>query len=481
MKKYVAIFLVAAIGAITGVSVQKYFSKDRYWSPLEVSRAQLISMNGSAALAYPDFIGASALALPAVVHVKSYFPSQASSSAKPSNPWFPDFFGSPQLEKQAAGSGVIISADGYISTNYHVVKDAERVEITMYDNHTYPATVVGKDPSTDLALLKIEEQRLPFLSFGNSDQISVGEWVLAVGNPFNLTSTVTAGIVSAKGRSLNILAGDYRIESFIQTDAAVNPGNSGGALINAKGEVIGINTAIASETGRYEGYSFAIPANLVNKVMEDLKKHGKVKRGIIGINIRDIDANLAEARGLGVHQGVYVNGIIPGGAAEEAGIQTGDVVVMVNEIAVKNTSELQEIIGQFRPGDNVQVRVLRNGEEKQISVVLKEIASTQAPEIAESKPENFKGFSSELGADLSPLTALEKTKLGIKYGLKVTEVREGLLREIGVEKGFIITKVNRKAVDESVTAEEILKDSKSAVLIEGVHPDGSRGFYSFSR
>ena len=479
MKKYIAIFLVAAFGAGTGILFQRYFQQDSYYNLADLPAIHLAKVGGTATLAYPDFVQASALALPAVVHVTSSF--KADPQAKlPGNSWFPDFFGNPQLQRQAAGSGVIISGDGYIATNNHVVKDADEVEVTMYDKRTYKAKVVGTDPSTDLALLKISEKQLPFLTYGNSDQVAVGEWVLAVGNPFNLTSTVTAGIVSAKGRSLNILNGDFKIESFIQTDAAVNPGNSGGALINARGEVIGINTAIASESGRYEGYSFAIPANLVKKVIGDLKDFGKVQRGIIGIKIQNIDANFAQQSGLDVLQGVYVAGVIPGGAAEQSGIVQGDVITQINETEVKSSSELQEIVGQFRPGDQVKVNLIRNGSPKQIDVTLKGIEVVDDL-IASNPTEPSKGFSHELGASLRNLSEAEKSKLGLDYGVKVTDVNFGLLSEMGIQKGFTIVKINNKAVDDATTAETLLTHTQGALKIEGLNADGSRGFYSMWR
>jgi serine protease Do len=273
--------------------------------------------------------------------------------------------------QMGSGSGVIISADGYILTNHHVINNADEVEVTLNDKRSYTAQVVGNDPSTDLAILRISEEGLAFVPYGNSDLLEVGEWVLAVGNPFNLTSTVTAGIVSAKGRNINILNEEFAIESFIQTDAAVNPGNSGGALVNTKGELVGINTAIASNTGAYTGYSFAVPVNVARKVVNDLIEFGAVQRAFIGVSIRDIDGKFATENGIDRTEGVYVNGLTDGGAATVAGIKEGDIIVAVDGAPVRNVPELQERIGTYRPGDVAQVDVIRKGTPTRFDVTLR--------------------------------------------------------------------------------------------------------------
>jgi Do/DeqQ family serine protease len=305
--------------------------------------------------------------MPAVVHItsiKEYRPRSAEEQR------FYDFFGAPQPSK-GTGSGVIISPKGYIVTNNHVINGASTVEVVLHDKRKFQARVIGTDPSTDLAVLQIEAANLPVVAMTNSDEAKIGEWVLAVGNPFELTSTVTAGIISAKGRNINILGGRQSIESFIQTDAAVNPGNSGGALVNVKGELLGINTAIATPTGTFAGYSFAVPINLVKKVVQDLIDFGEVRRGFLGVMIQEVDDALAKKLNLTVPQGVYVQDLMPEGGAAEAGVKKGDVIVAVNGNSIKNVAELQEKIGSRNPGEAVSLTVVRDGSSKELMVKLK--------------------------------------------------------------------------------------------------------------
>ena len=324
-----------------------------------------------------NFQTAAEISVHSVVHIKTM--SQGDNFSNSMNDPFRDFFGPYRGNPQpimGSGSGVIISENGYIATNNHVVNGADKIEVTLNNNKTYTAEVIGKDPTTDLALLKIDEKSLSFLNYGNSDEVRVGEWVLAVGNPFNLTSTVTAGIISAKGRNINILEnnpekGIFPIESFIQTDAAVNPGNSGGALVNTKGELVGINSAIASNTGSYSGYSFAVPVNIVKKVMNDLLEFGTVQRGFLGVYMREIDSKLAEERSIKEYKGVYVSGLVDGGSAELAGIKEGDVIMKIGDVAVNNSPELQEQVGKYRPGDKINISLARLGKLMEIPVVLK--------------------------------------------------------------------------------------------------------------
>ncbi len=320
-----------------------------------------------------DFTNAAETSVNAVVHVKTTYSVRQVTT----DPVLEFFFGRPlqqeQRVQQASGSGVIISQDGYIVTNNHVIDKARNIEVVLNDKRTYPATLVGTDPNTDIALLKIEEDNLPYLNFGNSDDLQVGEWVLAIGNPFNLTSTVTAGIVSAKARNINIISSDMKIESFIQTDAAVNPGNSGGALVNTQGELVGINTAIASQTGSYSGYSFAVPVTIVNKVVDDLKTYGTVQRGLMGVQIADISSELYKQKHLTTMQGVYVSNVIQGSAAAKAGLQAGDVITAINGRTIDGTAQLQETIGQHRPGDTIEVRYIRNGQTMQTILELQGI------------------------------------------------------------------------------------------------------------
>ncbi|MBP5136192.1 MAG: Do family serine endopeptidase, partial [Paludibacteraceae bacterium] len=327
----------------------------------------------------PDFTKAAEKSINAVVHVKTKTEvKQRSIMGFDDDPFFQFFFGQPRMQQQqktrpvmASGSGVIITEDGYIVTNNHVIADADEIEVTLNDKKTYTAKVIGSDPNTDIALLKIDAENLHTIPFGNSDDLKVGEWVLAIGNPFNLTSTVTAGIVSAKARNINILSSDMKIESFIQTDAAVNPGNSGGALVNLKGELVGINTAIATQTGSYTGYSFAITSNIAKKVVDDLKKYGEVQRAILGVSISDISDELAKEKKIKVMEGAYVHSVSDGSAAKAAGIKEGDIITKINDKRVNSVAELQEQIARKAPGDNVSVTVLRNDSEKTFTVELK--------------------------------------------------------------------------------------------------------------
>ncbi len=320
-----------------------------------------------------DFKSAAKRAMPSVVHITAKESEETASRNKRNNPFgglFGDewFYGGPQ---QGSGSGVIYSKDGYIITNNHVVDFADEVEVTTYDNRTFRAKVVGTDKTTDLAVLKIEADNLPVLQLADSDKAEVGEWVLAVGNPFDLTSTVTAGIISAKARDINILRGSKSIESFIQTDAAVNPGNSGGALVDAQGRLLGINTAIATNTGSFQGYSFAIPISIATKVVDDLIQYGETQRGLIGIDIQDLDSESAEELGLNINQGVIIVGVIDGMAGQYAGLLPDDVITEVDGKKVKSAPELQELVGRKRPGDVVNLTINRNGSLKKIPVKLK--------------------------------------------------------------------------------------------------------------
>lgn len=488
MKKLIGALAIAAVGAGIGAGASQFFSQERF-SELEQKLNRAIDNNrvtqasfthplttstGAHVVETPNFVQSSAMAKPAVVHIKTFFERGGSDP-------FGGFFGESPLDRgQASGSGVIISQDGYITTNNHVVRNADKIEVILEDKRSYEAKVIGKDPTTDLALLKIEENGLDHLKFGNSNAVVTGEWVLAVGNPFNLTSTVTAGIVSAKGRSLNLLDDEFAIESFIQTDAAVNPGNSGGALINTKGELIGINTAIASETGSYAGYSFAVPVNIVRKVMEDLREFGEVQRGIIGVQINNINAQFAEDRDLTTLEGAYVSGTIEGGAAEAAGISRGDVIVSIDEAPIMSASELQEVIGTYRPGDKVQVGIIRDGESKTIDVVLRnrEGSTKLGSRLEDREPEPV--ASKEEGLyQLERLTFKEKFEYGIDGGVKVVKLGSGKLKDAGIEEGFIITRVNKEYVDSPSKVKDLLAETDGSIMIEGITEEGKRKFYAF--
>lgn len=426
-----------------------------------------------------NFTTASAIATPAVVHIKSATVEASNSKRRGyerGNSFPFDFFEDFDIRRgpsQSSGSGVIVSADGYVVTNNHVIDDADQIEVVLADNRTYKANVIGTDPSTDLALIKIDAKDLPALKFGNSDQLQIGEWVLAVGNPFNLTSTVTAGIVSAKGRNINILDDKFKIESFIQTDAAVNPGNSGGALINVGGELVGINTAIASQTGSYSGYSFAVPSNIVRKVIDDLLQFGTVQRGFLGVSIQDVNSKLSDEEGLGVSRGVYVNEVNQSSAADVAGIKKGDVILKVEDVTVNSSSELQEQVARHRPGDNLKLTALRNGKEIVFNVVLK----NQAGNTSVVKKESNANIQS-IGAQLEPISSREKSDLNVSGGVKVTKIMPGKFRSAGIREGFIITSIDKQDVKSESDVLELLKNKEGAVLVEGTYGRGNKVAYA---
>ncbi len=439
-----------------------------------------------------DFTLAAEHSLPAVVHIRSSIRVDNSASAQPfdyrmlPDP-FRDFFGNPQERspqrerpmRQGSGSGVVISSDGYIVTNNHVIDDATEIEVVLNDKRSYEAKVIGVDPSTDIALIKIKESDLPYLQFANSDEVRVGEWAVAVGNPFNLSSTVTAGIVSAKSRNINIMRDRDRapIESFIQTDAAVNPGNSGGALVNLNGDLIGINTAIASPTGAYSGYAFAVPSNIVHKVVTDLKEYGVVQRGFIGALIRDVNHALAEEYDLNVSNGVYVDSLTAGSAAAEAGIEAGDIIVKVDDVETLGSSTLLEMIGRHRPGDQVPITVVRDGREREVVVTLKNRAGNTDVVTLEKDP----AAVSMLGASFADLTDEEREALDVRGGAKVVELRHGKLQyETNIREGFVITKVNREPVKSVDHLNEILENEEGGIMIEGKYPgDDETHYYAF--
>ncbi len=440
--------------------------------PVPAQYASLRAMESA-----PDFVDAANLTIHTVVHIKTFYTQK--SSIYDDFFGFHDFFGFDPFPRraypiQASGSGVIISSDGYIVTNNHVVQEAEQIEVTLNDKRTFQAKVIGRDPSTDLALIKIESNDLPFILMGNSDQVKVGEWVLAVGNPFNLNSTVTAGIISAKARNINILGDKSAIESFIQTDAAVNRGNSGGALVNTRGELIGINAAIASNTGAYTGYSFAIPVNIVRKVMLDMKEYGEVQRAVIGASIVEVDSKLAGEKGIQQIRGVYVAGLNAKGAAEEAGLKEGDVILQINGATVNSKSELMELIGRQRPGDKVKVLVDRNGKERNYTLTLLNAKGTTEVVTRETQT-----VTSLLGGGFADATQEELERLGLSYGVKVVSLEGGKMLSSGMKEGFIITSVDNKPVRSVEELSGYLNNKRGGVLIEGVYPNGMRAYYGF--
>ena len=434
-----------------------------------------------------NFTVAADLSIHAVVHVKTK--GQIRQQQQMFNDPLFDFFFGPQQQQQlqqqrksqqenvplGIGSGVIISKDGYIVTNNHVIKNANEIEVTLNDKRSFKAKLVGTDPSTDIALLKIDADNLPTIVFGNSDDMKVGEWVLAVGNPFNLTSTVTAGIVSAKARDIGIIkenndseeTGAISIESFIQTDAAINPGNSGGALVNTRGELIGINTAIASQTGQYAGYGFAVPSSIVKKVVTDLREHGSVQRALLGVQICDIDTDIAKEKGIKTLEGALVNEIVAEGAAEKAGIKTNDVINEVNGVKVKSKAELQEQVSRYRPGDKVTIGLVRDNKQMTLTANLKNAEGT-------SEIVNSSNYNTDLGATLKPVDTKIKRALGIDYGLEVQSVTNGKFASAGIKQGYIILKINNNPMsstnDFKNVCDESMKSSDKKLYIAGVYP-----------
>lgn len=426
-----------------------------------------------------DFVDAADRTVNAVVHIRTEMTRRSSS--------YDDFFGSlreylygmPHQSRSNVlvgfGSGVVISDDGYIVTNNHVVEGAEKIEVTFNDRRQLTATIIGNDPSTDLALIKVDAKDLPFLIFGDSDKTKVGEWVLAVGNPFNLTSTVTAGIISAKARNINILGSRSSIESFIQTDAVINRGNSGGALVNTIGELVGINAAIASHTGVYEGYSFAIPSNIVRKVVDDLIRFGEPQRAFLGVEIREMTPTLAQEVGQNDNKGVYIANVTDNGGASAAGIRSGDVIRRVNGSEVNSLSQLLEIVGQYRPGDRVDVEVYTNKKLRTFTVTLKNQSGT-----TELVKREDRFVNDRLGITLERVSASDKKSLGIQHGLRISDISEGVLKRGGISKGFIIQSVNGRRIDSKEDLESALGNSgNQSTRIQGIYPNGMKISFEF--
>jgi serine protease Do len=485
-KKYLALLFVAIFGGLISVGAYKVIEQKQYFPYDNFMNARKASYDiRNVTVPTFDFSEVSEAVMPTVVHIKTIMNAKQDESAQNGqgqgqggqNPF--DFFGSPfnmpqvpRGPQQASGSGVIISTDGYIVTNNHVVADADNIDVVLYDKRSYKADVIGRDPNTDMALIKINADGLQPIKIGNSDESKVGQWVLAVGNPFNLTSTVTAGIISAKGRNIQLLGGGASIESFIQTDAAVNPGNSGGALVNTKGELIGINTAIATQTGQYEGYSFAVPSNLMKKVINDFKEFGEVQRGFLGVAIKDIDSKIAEEKGLPKPEGVLVESINDNSAAEDAGIKKGDVILKIDDHAINSVSELQELIGTRRPGDHVKIALLRSGKDKDFDVILKNKDGKTG--IVTSETSTLK---KELGVNIEPLSKDEMSKLKIQHGVKTDQISRGKFRDAGIPEGFIITSVDKTNIYTPNDVYKALDGKTGGILIEGYLPTGEKKYY----
>ena len=469
IRNYTLTFLLVVAGALVAVfAYTRFFEKPQVITVQDTQQMRYANLPVSAEGNLPDLTYSAEIAVHAVVHIKTQSMRGGWSSGNP----LLDFFGyrqEPQIAR-GFGSGVILTGDGYIVTNNHVIEGAQKIGVVLNDNREFEARLVGSDPSTDLAVIKIEAENLPWLRYGDSDALRLGEWVLAVGNPFNLTSTVTAGIISAKARNIGINESEYSIESFIQTDAAVNPGNSGGALVNQKGELVGINTAIASRTGSFAGYSFAVPITIVKKVVEDLKEFGEVQRALLGVVITSVNADVAKEYNLDKIEGIYVSDVAENGAAREAGIKAGDVIVAVGSRKVNTTAELQETVSLYRPGDDVKVTVKRNNSEKQFTVTLRnKLGDTGI----------IRTGNLVLGAELEVLSDRDKQNLGINRGIRISKIGNGKLKEAGVTEGFIITDVNKRPVYEVNDFRRVISGARGGILLYGLYPNGENAYFVF--
>lgn len=489
----VLIIVVASAGisytVVSKFSKQILSSFENMKSTEPQAQAQFARMEVVPAMA-TDFTVAAENSIHAVVHIMSKTHRSAQQAQSPID-LFEYFFGYREYSQPRQpqpqvgyGSGVIISRDGFIVTNNHVVEGADELQVTLNDQRSFTARIVGTDPTTDIALIKIDAEDLPIIPFGNSDDLKVGEWVLAVGNPLNLTSTVTAGIVSAKARNLGIIGGrsangapSLGIESFIQTDAAVNPGNSGGALVNTRGELVGINTAIVSSSGAFSGYSFAVPVSIVSKVVTDLKQYGSVQRAMLGVTISTMNSELAKLKKIDMVEGVYVESVADRTGAKEAGLEAGDIIVKVDNRKVATNAQLQEQISRFRPGDKVKVEVLRKAKSMTFDVTLRNMyGSTEIVKQAGMEV---------LGASFGEVSDEQKRQLNISYGIQVTGLTDGKLKDSGMRKGFIIMKVNDQRVHSVADFEKLVKDvqsgagfGESALFIVGMYPTGKVNYYA---
>lgn len=473
MKKGLLIVALAAVaGGLTAWIVAKSAMPETAGSITQVvGDSQYRTVNLSLDN-YPDFTYAAESAIDAVVYVKVV--SREMSRQAPS---IFDFFfgygGTPQeRERVGSGSGVIIREDGYIVTNNHVIEGATDIEVTLTNNKTFKAELIGTDPATDVALIKVDAQGLPVIPFGDSDKLRLGEWVLAIGSPYNLRSTVTAGIVSAKGRSIPDSSREFKIESFIQTDAAVNPGNSGGALVDKAGNLVGINTAIVSQTGAYAGYSFAVPVNIVKRIVDDLMDFGSVRRAVLGVVMSPITQEIADKLKLSSLNGVYIVEVSPGSAAEQAGVKKEDVLVKIDSVQVTNASSVQEMVSGFYPGDKATLTVIRGGKEKELEVTFKGTAQ-------ENGTVTEDGSVAFYGSAIKEASKETKERLGIKSGVEIVSVGPGKIMDAGVTEGFVILYVNDQPVSKPQDVINIIKKSKRAVFIEGLTSYGKVSYFGF--
>ncbi len=475
-KKLILIVFIALSSAFVAVwTYSRFFNEPQIVSVSEQQAMRYASMGSAPQGEAPDLTFAAENSVHSVVHVKV---TSTESVSYYNNPFYEWFYGDRSQNQQrpqqtmGSGSGVIISSDGYIVTNNHVVDDADKIEIILNDNREFEATLIGVDENTDIALLKIEATDLRTLKFGNSEALKLGEWVLAVGNPFNLTSTVTAGIVSAKSRNIGINSGSMKIEAFIQTDAAVNPGNSGGALVNMNSELVGINTAIASQTGSYSGYSFAVPSSIVEKVVSDLKEYGQVQRALLGVTIASVTADIAEKYKLEKIEGVFISAVTDDSGAEEAGIRAEDVILSVDGVVVNSSSELQVQISKHKPGDVVKVLIKRDNKSKPYDIRLRNMHGDT--EILTTSDNEF------LGAEFDNISDNEKYNLRISHGIKIDKLNNGKLKDAGLREGFIITYVNKEQVGGVSDFRKIVKRAEGGILIEGLYANGKPTYFVIS-
>lgn len=485
--------LIGGIIAIVGVSFLAQPQNSTSFD--EKQQASFVNLLSGEDFTIPDginFVASAEAVVPAVVHVRSKiaYPSRGESQRDP----LQEFFGIPPRGDQgngrgpggriamSSGSGVIISSDGYIVTNNHVVENATELQISLDNNKRYVAEVVGTDPTTDLALLKIDAEGLPFVRFGDSDKTRIGEWVLAVGNPFDLNSTVTAGIISAKARNIRILENvenNLSVEAFLQTDAVVNPGNSGGALVNLAGELIGINTAIASRTGTFSGYSFAVPSTLVKKVMDDLMKYGTAQRALLGVNIQDVSPELADylEKDFPVEQGVYVGGVNENSAGKDAGLKPGDIIISVDGRTTNNVAVLQEMVARKRPGDKVELEYIRDGETFNVKATLKNFSGTT--DIVEKSITKTFGFQ---GVTFEPIPESVKDQLDLSGGALISSVSGDKWGKAGARPGFIITSIITESGRAKISGVENLLEVLEAtdgesIVVLGMFQDGTEYYF----
>ncbi|MHC1704078.1 MAG: Do family serine endopeptidase [Tenuifilaceae bacterium] len=474
-QSFIIPLISAIIGGLIVVLVSNYSSnkKENIAIQSPISESVQVARSIMSDTNITDFTAAAEKSVDAVVHVMTAYTN--SNDYSYGNPLYDFFFGPRNYSNpepvMGSGSGVILTRDGFVITNYHVISKAQEIKVVLNDKKSYPAKLVGSDPNSDIALLKISANDLPFLSFGNSEELKLGEWVLAIGNPFNLTSTVTAGIVSAKARNIRLTDNRFAIESFIQTDAAVNPGNSGGALVNLKGELVGINTAIASKTGSYSGYSFAIPSSIAKKIVTDLIEFGEVQRALLGVELNELNSDLAAERGIKEIKGVLIASIAKGGAAEQAGLKEGDVILDINGVQVNSPSQLQEQISKYRPNQQVELIVNRNNNKKHFTATLRNMKGGLG-EV------NSSDALKQLGANFQEVSDKQKRELGINYGVQVTDLTDGKLKQGGIKDGYVITKINRTPIRTLDDLKRVLGFTTGGALIEGIYPNRVVAYYA---